>query len=58
VKQLTLWKYNPITGYWVSERNVLPATADQWLAIFERDEPEATFRVASRKPTHNPHKEK
>jgi lysophospholipase L1-like esterase len=35
---------------WIAERDVTPETAEQWLQVFRRDEPEAEFVVASRKP--------
>ena len=50
MRALTLWKKNPITGYWRAERQVSRETAQQWLAIFQSDEPNALFVVSARKP--------
>jgi hypothetical protein len=47
---MTLWKYNKITGFWVSVRNVTPETQKEWLNIFMEDEPNETFKVSKHKP--------
>jgi hypothetical protein len=47
---MTLWKYNKITGFWVSVRNVTPETQEEWLNIFMKDEPNETFKVSKHKP--------
>lgn len=49
-KPLVLWKYNPITGFWVSQRTVTDDTKDQWMEIYKKDDPKASFVVSSRKP--------
>jgi hypothetical protein len=54
---LRLWKYNKITGLWNVEREVTPATADEWLRVFKSDEPDATFKVSKSRPAH-PHLKK
>lgn len=45
-----LWKYNTTTGIWRAVRDVTPETADQWLAIWQRDEPNAYFKISKNKP--------
>ena len=47
---MKLWKYNPVTGYWVYVRDCDKQTAAQWLAIFQFDEPKAQFKLSARKP--------
>jgi hypothetical protein len=49
--QMNLWKYNPITGIWKLVRDVTEETAQQWLAIFQADEPTGKFVVSKRKPS-------
>lgn len=53
-KELGLWKYNKITGYWKLERNVTPETKDQWLKTFKEDEPKETFMISKTKPKAKP----
>lgn len=53
MKKLTLWslRTNPARGnHWVAEREVSEATARQWLAVFERDEPGVLFLASARRP--------
>jgi hypothetical protein len=47
---MSIWEYNPITGYWKYVRSVTDKTADEWLKIFQSDEPGKKFRVSKRKP--------
>jgi hypothetical protein len=49
-KPLHLWRKSRTSGLWRIARDVTPETAEQWLAIFRRDEPEETFVVSARKP--------
>lgn len=51
---LRLWRYNQTTGYWNYERSVTPETAEQWLAVFQKDEPTAYFKVSRHKPNGKP----
>jgi hypothetical protein len=51
---IKLWKYNRITGYWVYQRECNPDTADQWLVIFQKAEPEESFILRKNKPTKKP----
>ena len=46
----TLWKYNRITGLWVSQRTVTAETAQEWLSIFQADEPSEKFKVSKNRP--------
>jgi len=49
-----LWKYNKITGYWNLERQCAAETADQWLEVFQKDEPDEIFKLSLRKPSGRP----
>ena len=46
-----LWKRDKVTGTWDYVRDVTPETAAQWLAIFQKDEPNETFKVAAKRPS-------
>jgi hypothetical protein len=48
--KLALWRYKPVTGYWAFVRDVTEDTAQQWLAIWQADEPEIEFKISKRKP--------
>jgi hypothetical protein len=56
-ENLSLWKYNKITGFWKQERSVTPETKDKWLEIFKKDSPDETYVIASKKPSKKPMKE-
>ena len=47
---MKLWKYNKTTGLWNYVRSVTEDTKDQWLNIFQKDEPSEYFKIATRKP--------
>jgi len=52
--EMTLWskRHNAAQGnHWVAERKVTDATAQDWLAVFRKDEPGVLFLVAKRKPS-------
>lgn len=51
---ITLWKYNKTTGIWNQQRSCEDATAGEWLAIFQKDEPGETFKLSRRKPSGRP----
>lgn len=53
---MNLWRYNPITGYWRMERRCDPDTAQQWLELFSKDEPDAHFALSRFAPRFNPTK--
>ncbi len=53
-RALSLWKFNRITGLWNHVRTVTPETRDEWLRVFQRDEPGETFVVSKNKPTKAP----
>ena len=55
-KDHSLWKHNPRSGYWDYKRKVTPDTKDQWMTVFQKDEPDAHFVVSKNKPSHNPTK--
>lgn len=53
-KKLTLWagRTSVTRGYeFVAERGVTEETAQQWLAVFRKDEPNVIFIVSARKPS-------
>lgn len=54
---LSLWRYNKITGIWKLERSVTPETKDKWLEIFKKDSPGEDYVIASKKPSKKPIKE-
>lgn len=50
---MILWakRWNVAHGVtWSKERSVTPDTAENWLAIFQKDEPEIEFRLSDKKP--------
>ena len=47
---MRLWKYNKITGLWNVVRSVTTESAGEWLKVWQKDEPQETFVVLSRKP--------
>jgi hypothetical protein len=49
----TLWQYNAVTGYWKSiHRELELAVAQQYLAIFQKDEPRTLFVLSRRRPPY------
>ena len=53
---MNLWRYNPITGCWRMERMCSPDTAQQWLALFQKDEPNVHFALSRFAPRFDPTK--
>lgn len=51
---LSLWQYNEITGIWNHMRSVHPDTAENWLKIFQKDNPRAAFRISKYQPKKMP----
>ena len=49
-KQLMLWKYNKVAGYWQVMRDVQPSTKAEQLALYQKDEPNEVFKVSKIKP--------
>lgn len=47
---ITLWRYNTTTGYWDFVRTCAVNTAEDWLVVFQRDEPNALFKLSKHKP--------
>ena len=47
----SLWRFNPVTGYWHPERACDRDSAQKWLEIYQKDEPEAVFKLSKRRPT-------
>lgn len=54
MRTLILWRYNPITGYWVRVRDVTSTTRKQWLTIWQKAEPGRAFKVSKNKPKGKP----
>jgi hypothetical protein len=49
----TLWAKRHSVAYgwrWTHERQCSPDTAQEWLAVFQRDEPNISFALSDRKP--------
>jgi hypothetical protein len=55
---MTLWKFNPITGFWRAERACEPETAQQWLELFQKDAPQDHFVLSRLTPRFDPIKTK
>jgi hypothetical protein len=45
-----LFKYNKITGYWNYVRTCDLTVAKEWLAYFQKTEPNETFKLSKNKP--------
>lgn len=53
-KKMILWskRYSVAKGnHWVNEREVNEETAQAWLSVFRKDEPNVLFLVSIRKPS-------
>jgi len=55
---MNLWRFNPITVCWRIERMCDAATAEQWLTLFQSDEPTAHFALSRFSPRIDPTKGK
>jgi hypothetical protein len=51
---MNLYRYNRLSGIWDQQRTVAIDTANEWLAKFQRDEPEESFRVSRNTPIGPP----
>ena len=52
---ITLWVYNRVTGYWNTEKTITRVEdAQQWLALFMRDNPKEHYVLAKRRPKKIP----
>lgn len=49
-----LWRFQEARGVWTLERRCAPEEADRWLALFQRDEPGAAFKLSANKPSKPP----
>lgn len=54
---IKLWKFNAITGYWDYQRTCNEDTAEEWLRLFRRDEPNESFKLTNRRPSGKPKRE-
>lgn len=46
-----MWRFNKVTGVWVHERACInKRSAEEWLEIFQRDQPDEIFRISVFKP--------
>jgi hypothetical protein len=51
---MKLWKYNKITGLWNFVRSFdIESNAKTYLGIFQRQEPNETFKLSKTKPKYN-----
>ena len=46
-----IWKYGKFTGLWRHAKTVEIETANQWLEIFQKHEPDEIFKLSKRKPS-------
>jgi hypothetical protein len=53
-EKITLWRFNKITGFWLSERICEQATAEEWLEIFQKDKPNEIFVLSLFRPKKAP----
>jgi hypothetical protein len=56
MKKLYLWskRFSTAQGHhWKIERECLQETAQQWLEVFQKDEPDVKFVISSNKPRGN-----
>jgi hypothetical protein len=52
---LWAWRWSAAWGWrWELQREVSSAEAERWRAVFQKDEPDIVFAVASKKPTKPP----
>ena len=51
---LRLWKYNTTTGYWKVVRSVTPETKEDWLRIWQKDDPTGNYVVSTSTPPRAP----
>jgi hypothetical protein len=50
ITETKLWRKDPITGYWKLARTCDIGTAHQWLLVFQKDEPDVTFKLSPKRP--------
>lgn len=50
----TLWRYNVISGLWVSVRTCSTENAETWLELFKEDEPDGDFLLSNIRPKFPP----
>lgn len=53
MKKLYLWskRWSTARGeHWIIERLCEPATAEQWLEVFQKDEPTVEFKLSYKRP--------
>jgi hypothetical protein len=60
--EIGLWQYNNITGYWKLGRMCNLDTADQWLKVWQKDDPKDQwghaifYKLSKNRPNNNPWK--
>jgi hypothetical protein len=47
---IKLWRWNATTGYWSIERGCEALNADEWLRVYQDDEPGAIFQLGEKRP--------
>ena len=56
-KEIALWRFNKITGFWSPELICKQDTAKEWIEIFRRDEPNEIFMLSLYQPRKAPESE-
>lgn len=46
----SLWRYNKTTGYWVFCRECCESVAQDWLKVWQNDEPTVSFVLSPNRP--------
>lgn len=54
MKTISLWVFNRVTGYWNLVRNCDVQTAQDWMRIFQTDDPGAVYQLSKTKPRKEP----
>lgn len=47
---MKLWKYNKRSGYYDLQRDVSESNANEWLNLFQKDEPNEEFVLSVKRP--------
>jgi hypothetical protein len=51
---IKLWRYNPITGYWIAVRSCAVDQASEWLSVYSKDDQLGVYLLSKSKPKHRP----
>lgn len=47
-----IWRKDPISGAWRMVKSCAPNIAHQWLVSSQQQEPDVTFKISPKRPTH------